>query len=272
MTKLTEVSSHYEFGLNWKGFEAQISDAAVERAVADFARLLSAEEVAGKRVLDIGCGSGLHSLAALRLGAASVTAIDIDETSVETARRLLGRLAPGGPWTVEPCSVFDSGEMPDFDVVYSWGVLHHSGDMPRAVRLAAERVAPGGLLCLALYRKTPLCGLWRIEKRLYTAAPRWLRRGLEGAYIALFRLRFLVTGRRFRPYVERYRNNRGMDWMTDVRDWLGGYPYDSLSEAEMLQLAERLGLSPLRRFCQKPGLGLLGTGCDEYVFRRGPAM
>jgi len=272
MSKLTDVSSHYEFGLNWKGFEAQLSDAAVERAVTAFGRLFEAEEVAGKRVLDIGCGSGLHSLAALRLGAASVTAIDIDENSVETARRLLGRLAPGGPWTVERRSVFDSGDMPRFDIVYSWGVLHHSGDMTRAIGMAADRVAPDGLFCLALYRKTPLCWLWRIEKRLYTKAPPWLRRVIEAAYIAVFRLRFLATGRRFRPYVESYESNRGMDWMTDVRDWLGGYPYGSVSEAEMLQIADKHGFLPIRRFCEKPGLGLLGSGCDEYIFRRAVSM
>ena len=150
-------------------------------------------------------------------------------------------------------------------------MLHHSGDMLRAIRMAAERVAPDGLLCLALYRKTPLCWLWRLEKRLYTGAPQWLRRVLEGAYIALFRLRFLVTGRRFRPYVESYQSNRGMDWMTDVRDWLGGYPYQSISTAEMLRLAESFGFSPVRQFCERPGVGLLGTGCDEYVFRRSPA-
>ena len=204
MAKLTDVSSHYEFGLNWKEFEAQLSEDAVEEATRSFARLLEPEEVAGRRVLDIGCGSGLHALAALRLGAASVTAIDIDEQSVETARQLLSRLAPDGPWTVERRSVFDSGTMPRFDIVYSWGVLHHTGDMDRAVRMAADRVADGGLFCFALYRKTRLCWAWRIEKRLYTNAPEWLRRALETAYKLAFRLGLAVTGRSFRAYVDNY--------------------------------------------------------------------
>ncbi|MCA3275110.1 MAG: class I SAM-dependent methyltransferase [Methylobacterium sp.] len=135
-------------------------------------------------MLDIGCGSGLHSLAALRLGAARVHAIDLDRLSVETTRDLLGRYAAGEAWTVEELSVFDMAGLPQYDIVYSWGVLHHTGAMRRAIGEAAARVAPGGLLCLALYRRTPFCGLWRIEKRLYCASPAPVQRLLRGGLCA----------------------------------------------------------------------------------------
>jgi 2-polyprenyl-6-hydroxyphenyl methylase/3-demethylubiquinone-9 3-methyltransferase len=268
MTHLTELATHYEFGRNWAEYAARLPEKAVDEAIAGLARLIPPVELAGRSLLDVGCGSGLHALAALRLGAARVHGIDIDPDSVGTARQLLTRFAPGEAWTLEQRSVFDSAGLGRFDIVYSWGVLHHTGDMACAVRMAADRVRPGGLLCLALYRRTPMCRFWRAEKWAYTNAPSPLRRIVELGYITAFKASLAVTGRSHRDYVAQYVQQRGMEWMTDVRDWLGGYPYESISEAEMLAMAQRLGLTPVRRFCRKPGLGLLGNGCDEYVFAR----
>lgn len=268
MSSLTKVTTRYEFGRNWGEFAERLPEKAVDEAIAGMARLIRPEEMLGRRVLDIGCGSGLHALAALRLGAKSVHGIDLDPDSVATAQVLLTRFAPGKAWTLEQRSVFDSAGLDHYDIVYSWGVLHHTGDMDRAIHRAVERALPGGLVCLALYRRTPMCRLWRAEKWAYTNAPNWLRRVIEVGYIMSFRAGLAITGRSHRDYVAQYVRQRGMEWMTDVRDWLGGYPYQSISEAEMLAMASRLGLTPLRRFCRKPGLGLLGTGCDEYVFTR----
>ncbi|WP_157967147.1 class I SAM-dependent methyltransferase [Elioraea thermophila] len=259
---------HYEFGRNWAEFAARLNEEAIAEAVRGLERLLPREEVEGRSVLDVGCGSGLSALAFLRLGAASVHAIDLDADSVETTRRVLGLHAAGKACQVERRSVFDLDRLPRFDIVYSWGVLHHTGDLDRAFRAAAAKVEPGGSLAVALYRRTPLCGFWRLEKRLYTAAPQPIRRGFEALYVAAFRLALAIRGRSFAEYVARYpERNRGMSFRTDVKDWLGGYPYESISEAETLRLAEACGLEPVRRFCRPPGLGLFGSGCDEYVFR-----
>jgi SAM-dependent methyltransferase len=265
----TDVASHYGFGENWKDFASGLSESAIAGAMASFSRLVLPEEVAGRDMLDIGCGSGLHALAALRLGATSVTALDLDPHSVETTQWVLGRFAaPDARWTARVDSVFALDEMRQFPVVYSWGVLHHTGDMDRAIRCAAQRVEPGGMFYLALYRKTPMCGLWRAEKWAYTQSPEWVRRIIEMLYVGAFRTAMAVQRRSFADYVAGYVQNRGMSWMTDVRDWLGGYPYESVSEADMLQLAAELGMEPVRRFCRKPGLGLFGTGCDEYAFKK----
>lgn len=263
-----DLLPHYEFGRNWAEFAARLTEEAILEAVRGLERLLLREEVQGRTVLDIGCGSGLSALAFLRLGAAAVHAIDLDPDSVETARRVLATHAAGAAWHVERRSVFDLGPLPRFDIVYSWGVLHHTGDLDRAFRAAAAKLKPCGLLAVALYRRTLLCPFWRLEKRLYTAAPKTIRRGLEALYIGAFRLAFAIRGRSFAEYVVRYpERNRGMSFRTDVRDWLGGYPYQSISEAETLRLAEACGLAPVHRFCRPPGLGLFGSGCDEYVFR-----
>jgi len=265
---LTAVDSHFDFGENWSEFSLTIDESSITEAERGLRKLFPNEELKGRRLLDLGCGSGLHTLAALRLGAASVTAVDIDPKSVATARGLLSRLAPEGQWQVERQSVFAMPPEPKYDIVYSWGVLHHTGDMIRAIELAATKVAPGGLLCIALYRKTKYCRMWQIEKRIYSRAPRPIRYLLEQLFLVAFKRSFRGSGRTFEDYVADYVKSRGMDFMTDIRDWLGGYPYDSISEAEMLALAQRLGLVNVRRFCIAPGSGLLGTGCDEYVFMR----
>lgn len=269
MKSLEDVSTHYEFGQNWRAFANELSPDAIDQAVEGMVRLAPRDEIAGQDVLDVGCGSGLHALAALKIGAKSVTAIDIDPASVETTHSVLTKFAGSNSrWSADVKSVFDTDTLPEFPVVYSWGVLHHTGDMYGAIRKTAARVAPGGYLFLALYRKTPMCVPWRWEKWLYTNAPSWGRHILEAGYMASFRVAMKLRRQSFEKYVSSYGQNRGMAWRTDVKDWLGGYPYESISEGEMLNLASELGFSPVRRFCSKPGFGLFGTGCDEYVFRK----
>jgi 2-polyprenyl-6-hydroxyphenyl methylase/3-demethylubiquinone-9 3-methyltransferase len=268
MADATDRSTHFDFGRNWAEFAGHITERSVEEAERGFARLLHRPEVEGRRVLDIGCGSGLHSLAALRLGAAQVTAVDLDPTSVETTRRTLTRFAPRPDWSAEVASVFDLKPPPHYDIVYSWGVLHHTGHMNRAIRKAAALVAPGGLFCIALYRRTPLCAAWRIEKRLYTASAPTVRRALERLYITALRAAYRLSGRDFEAYVRDYARSRGMSFETNVRDWLGGYPYESIAPEEARRLVGGLGFDPVRSFCEPPGSGVVGTGCDEYVFRR----
>jgi SAM-dependent methyltransferase len=267
---LTGLESHFAFGENWSDFAARLGEERIARAADSLARLLPAEELAGRSFLDIGSGSGLSSLAALRLGARSVLALDIDPASVETTRRVLARHGPGADWTARTANVLEIGpaELGRFDVVHSWGVLHHTGDMWRAVERAAAFVGPGGLFALALYRKTPACGAWRVAKRLYSASPGWLQAPprwlFSGALLAALALR----GRDPLAYVRDYRQRRGMSFRHDVHDWLGGYPYESAAPAEVLARAAKLGLAHRRSFLVAQSVGLFGSGCDEYVFAR----
>lgn len=265
--ELLEQASHFAFGKNWASYAKLVSTAQIEEAVKGLRRLLEGE-LHGKRFLDIGCGSGLHSLAALRLGAAEVVALDIDPDSVATAQHLLEEHAPQQRWSVREASIFelDAEALGRFDVVYSWGVLHHTGDMFRAIRNAARLVAPGGEFVFALYRRTQLCWFWKLEKRWYASAGEAAQARARKVYVSLRRL---ANRRGFEEYGAGYRSSRGMDFHHDVHDWMGGWPYESISPAEVEALMRELGMQRVRAFIHpRKEPGIFGSGCDEYVYRR----
>ena len=217
---LKDVSRHFEFGENWQDYAASIGENHVKRAMTSMERLLTKEELAGRSFLEIGSGSGIHTLSAMRLGATNVYATDIDPYSVKTTSSVLEKFAPGQSWKSEEKSIFDL-QTDGFDVVYSWGVLHHTGDMFGAIDKALDQVNPSGLVCLALYRKTALCWLWKIEKKFYTSAPEGIRKFLRGLFVAIFRAGCIAKGVSFRDYVANYQSDRGMSYYHDIHDWMG---------------------------------------------------
>ena len=267
--ELLELDSHFSFGENWSHYAEKIDEARIEEAEKSLIRLVGRENIEGKTFLDIGCGSGLFSLAAVRLGAKKLLAVDLDPKSVETTRKTLSRYAPGGNWDVQNISVFNlnAEKLGFFDVVYSWGVLHHTGAMYQAITKASTMVAPGGMISLALYGKTPFCGMWRIEKRIYSKSPKWVQKVIEAFYIMLVRIRLALKGESLKQRREKYWKQRGMDTYHDMRDWLGGYPYESISPDEAMSFMRGLGFDQVRSFTE-PCIGLLGAGCDEYSFTR----
>ncbi len=268
---LLAQETHFAFGKNWLQFAAKVDEARIAQAVEDLQRLSGLADLHGKSFLDIGCGSGLHALAAHRMGAARIVGTDIDPDSIEASRITLSRFAPKANAQFEVCSVFDM--RPDrfghFDVVYSWGVLHHTGNMDRAIASAAALVAPGGVFLVALYRETPFCPLWRRIKRWYSRTTPVGQARTRKVYIALRRLAAWVRGVDFDAYVRDYGKHRGMNFYNDVHDWLGGYPYESISPQRCRELFAGLGFSLDREFVVRAGRylpGLLGSGCDEYAF------
>jgi 2-polyprenyl-6-hydroxyphenyl methylase/3-demethylubiquinone-9 3-methyltransferase len=267
---LTDVSTHYEFGANWKDYSDKIDEAAISQAEQGLLKLIAKDDIVNKSFLDIGSGSGLHSLAALRLGARSVVALDIDRNSVETTRATLEKNWAGGNVDVSLVSILapEAAELGQFDIVYSWGVLHHTGAMWEAISRASDRVKPGGRFVLAIYRKTPLCWAWKIEKRIFTNGSKILRSLIRTSYISAFKLGLLARGRSAADYIDNYKGARGMNFFNDVDDWLGGYPYESATEAEIVAYMAGLGFAPELVVELHPKLGLFGTGCSEFRFRR----
>jgi SAM-dependent methyltransferase len=260
---------HFAFGENWLSFVSTVDAQSVESSVESLARLLPAEAFAGSSVLDIGCGSGLSLLAAGRMGARDLFGVDLDPQSVAAARTLFQRW--GGSARIELRSVFDLDPARDgqFDIVHSWGVLHHTGDMWRAVDCAARMVKPHGYFILALYRRTPFCALWKVEKLFYAHAPKPLQALIQKLYRLAFKVGLLAQRRSLAAYIANYRSKRGMDWHHDVHDWLGGWPYQSATPEEIVSFMKQRGFTKYRSFTHAAVAGgLFGSHCDEFVFTR----
>ena len=270
--ELLELDSHFSFGENWSHYSEKIDEARIEEAEKSLIRLVGREAIEGKTFLDIGCGSGLFSLAAVRLGAKKLLAVDLDPKSVDTTRKTLSRYAAGKNWDVQNISVFnlDPEKLGVFDVVYSWGVLHHTGAMYQAITKATTMVAPGGMISLALYGKTPFCGMWRIEKRIYTQLAKVDSKDYRGG-LSHGRARASgAQGRKLqkapRKILEAARHGHVLRHARLARRISLRIDFAGRSEDFM----RGLGFDQLRSFVE-PCIGLLGAGCDEYSFMRAAA-
>jgi SAM-dependent methyltransferase len=261
----TDESLRFGFGRNWSQFiEQHFNEARVESSRQHLLGALRLDSLAGKSFLDIGCGSGLHSLAALRCGASQVTGFDYDQDSVATSLKVRELAAGGDPrWSVAQGSVLDRSRMEalgEFDIVYSWGVLHHTGDMWKAMDNALLPRRPDGVVYIALYSSDqyvdPPAEHWVRIKRRYNQHGAIGRRLMEWRHASRH---FLSGLRRLEmPWtLVRSYGTRGMNFWTDIRDWLGGWPIEFASYCEVEGWAARHGLTIVN--------ALVGEGCTEYI-------
>ena len=233
MTKADEEirqGKRFAFGENWRAFLATLDEERIATAQRSLQAMLGCERLDGKTVLDIGSGSGLFSLALRRLGA-RVRSFDFDPASVACTAELRTRYFPDdGDWLVEQGSVLDASYLATlgtFDLVYSWGVLHHTGAMWTAIDHAATRVTGGGTLFIAIYNDRGRSSRnWARIKRIYCQG-RLGRSVVSAVFIPYFALRTLASCVVRRQNIfARYRQDRGMSIVHDWHDWLGGYPYE----------------------------------------------
>ena len=237
--------------------------------------MLDRDTLLGISFLDIGSGSGLSSLAARRLGA-TVTSFDFDPDSVACTVELKRRFYPDDgddTWLVQQGSVLDEGYLTalgTFDIVYSWGVLHHTGEMWRAIHNASQCVAPQGTFFIAIYNdQGRLSEMWHAIKRFYNRSGRTIRFLLTlsiglitetaGAMVRL------LTGRNPLPFARwrKVKEERGMSVWYDLVDWVGGYPFEVATPEAIFDFVSKKGFT-LTKLRTKRG----GLGCCEYVFTR----
>lgn len=270
-----EVSrgERFEFGKNWSRFLTTLDDQRIAEAERAITGMLELPDLAGKRFLDIGSGSGLSSLAARRLGA-SVHSFDYDPQSVACTAELRRRYYPNDDsWKVEEGSALDADylhSLGEFDIVYSWGVLHHTGEMWKALENAQIPVIAGGKVFLAIYNDTgSQSARWRWIKKTYCGLPRLMKTPFAILVSAPEEAKALIRSLvKARPseYIQtwkQYDQNRGMSHWHDLVDWVGGYPYEVAKPEEIFDFYRARGFTLTKLKC-----GAVGLGCNEFVFQR----
>lgn len=260
----------FPFGENWKNFLRVLSDEHILEAQKALGTFLDTNDLSGRSFLDIGSGSGLHSLVAQRMGA-RVHSFDYDPQSVACSVELKRRYFPDeSRWTIQQGSILDDeyiNGLGEFDICYAWGVLHHTGALWQALHNAQLPVRQGGLLFLAIYNDQGLISiLWKMIKRIYCSG--WLGRMVMSLifYPVFFLSGLMIDLVRLRNPAIRYREHkkyRGMSLVHDWRDWLGGYPFEPAEPRKIISFYENLGFE-LVRF-EPTGHGF---GNNQFLFRR----
>ena len=266
-------SKRFEFGENWKRFLRVLTAERIAEAEDSLKQMLEIDSLEGKSFLDVGSGSGLFSLAAYRLGA-RVHSFDYDPKSVACTKELRQRFASSdSDWVVEQGSVLDAAYLESlghFDVIYSWGVLHHTGDMWKALENASISAAPESRLFIAIYNDQGGWSVrWRRIKRTYNTLPRFLQLPFAVVVMGLREIRPMLLSMirlQFSDYLRSwtlYQTNRGMSRWHDLVDWIGGYPFEVARPEQVFDFYRAKGYL-LDRMKTCGG----GVGCNEFVFTK----
>jgi SAM-dependent methyltransferase len=249
-----------------------IDEAQLAHARERTRRFLQVDNLRGLTFIDVGCGSGLFSYVAHQLGAARIISFDVDPRSVDCCRRMKALAGSPEDWEIHHGSILDSAfvrGLPAADIVYSWGVLHHTGDMWHAIRNAASLVRPGGRFAIAIYNKVEYRTLkawrgshgWLRLKRAYNRGGPLVKRAMELGLATKHIAGMIVRLRNPIAEMRAYSSKRGMNWWRDHIDWLGGYPYEFATTGEIFSFChDQIGM-------QLDGLAsATSTGCHEFLF------
>ena len=261
----------FPFGRNWASFLNVLDESRIREAERSLAEMLGPDRIAGATFLDAGSGSGLFSLAAIRLGARRVHSFDFDTDSVGCTQELRRRYFPAAEhWTIEQASVLDRPyleRLGQWDIVYSWGVLHHTGEMWNALDLVGRLVAPSGRHFIAIYNdQGPRSRAWTTVKRVYNRS-----RFSKGAILAVLVPYNVARGlavdilRRKNPFARyrEYQRVRGMSMLHDWKDWFGGYPFEVATPEAIFDFFRERGFQLTRLITRGDS-----HGCNEFVFAK----
>jgi len=265
----------FSFGRNWQAFLRNFDEDRVKNAEFSLTDFLNVPDLRGKSFLDIGCGSGLFSYAAFKLGAKRLVSFDVDPFSVECCKYLHGKAGTPSHWEVTEGSILDPGFLEGlgtFDIVYSWGVLHHTGRMWDAIDNSARLVNAGGCYYIALYNKilsrngstSWIHPFWLKIKQTYNRHPGLATYVLEPLAMAAYMS--MVVARLENPvtHLKNYKSHRGMSWKTDATDWLGGYPYEFATVEEVFKFVK----STFQEFNLMNIKVTSGRGLNWFLFQR----
>jgi 2-polyprenyl-3-methyl-5-hydroxy-6-metoxy-1,4-benzoquinol methylase len=262
--KEVEKGQRFRFGKNWQSFLATLTEERIQEAEKSLIEMLNMSNLIGKKFLDVGCGSGLFSLAAHRLGA-EVYSFDFDPSSVACALTLKTKYYSGDQnWTIREGSVLDESflrSLGSFDVVYSWGVLHHTSNMWGALNNMEYLVKNNGILFIAIYNNQgKKSKIWKSIKKLYCSGI-FGRIIVSGVYLPYFFSRTLLSSILSKENVfVTYKKHRGMSVIHDIIDWIGGFPFEVASVEEIFKFYRD------KNFVLNNIKTTNSLGCNQFVF------
>jgi len=249
----------FNFGKNWTNYSKTVEYKDLEVMKKSLTDLVGLENIKDKTFLDIGCGSGLFSIAAKELGAKKVVGIDVLSDSIKSSEENKKRFDVQDI-NFKKISILDNKvkTLEKFDTVYAWGSLHHTGNMRQAIENAAYCVKNNGLLVLAIYNKHWTSPIWKKIKYFYNISPKLIKPVMIFVfYYIILTTKFLATKKN--PFQKR----RGMNFYYDVIDWIGGYPYEYTSRDEVVDFVNKFGFKLI-----KFNKASVPTGCNEFVFKK----
>lgn len=260
---------NFSFGKNWQKYLKTLNYVKVKLAQKSLKTFLG--DINGKIFLDVGSGSGIFSYSIYHMGGKEIVSFDIDPFSVQCNKFLRNQVKNPEKWKIYQGSILDKKfinkikSFGDFDIIYAWGVLHHTGHIWEAIKNTVSLLRVNSLLYVAIYNKTKTSGVWLLIKKIYNNSPNIGKLLVENLYFLIYYvISPLIKLKNPLDYKRKYKNKRGMDIRVDIKDWLGGYPYEYATFEEVIDFINELD----------PDLELLkykkvnGKGNNEFLFKK----